>query len=54
MGLLTFFYHNSADVNKKSQDALSGNFIDPDTEVPFRARIVLRLNQKTDLGIPKC
>jgi hypothetical protein len=53
MGLLTSFYHNSADVNKKIQGTLSSNFIDPDTEVLFRVRIVLRKSGMTDSSIPK-
>jgi hypothetical protein len=53
VGLLSAFYHNFADVNKKIQDALSGNFIDPDTEVLFRVRIVLRKSDVADSSIPK-
>jgi hypothetical protein len=50
--LLSSFYHNSADVNKKIQGALSGNFIDPDAKVLFRVRIVLRKSGVADSSIP--
>jgi hypothetical protein len=50
--LLTFFYHNSADFNKKIQDALSGNFIDPEAEVLFIVPIVERKSRVTDSSIP--
>jgi hypothetical protein len=53
VGLLISFYHISAAVNKKIQGALSGNFIDPDAEVSFRVRIVLRKRGVADSNIPK-
>jgi len=46
MGLLTFFYHNSAAVNKKIRGALGGNFLG--AEVLFTVRIVLRKSGVTD------
>ena len=50
MGLLTFFYHNSAAVNKKIRGALGGNFLG--AEVLFTVRIVLRKSGVTDSSIP--
>jgi hypothetical protein len=51
VGLLLSLYHNSAPVNKKFWQALSGNF--SEAQVPITVSNALRMRGSADSSIPK-